>query len=136
MSSLKHLTAQLINAFVFTSQIIKSLPSYLNPKCQGSSHLLCLYRPVLFLTWSETPKARISCVVAHTFFVLISSNILRISSGLGSHVPFLYFAGLYLSSSLVSAHISSSSFDIFKILCYLDINWKKNEQIIVRQTSH
>ena len=37
--------AKLISAFVFTIRIVRSL-YYLNPKCQASSHLLWLYRPV------------------------------------------------------------------------------------------
>ena len=38
-------TAKLISAFVFATQIVQSL-YYLNPKFQASSHLLWLYRPV------------------------------------------------------------------------------------------
>ena len=38
-------TAQLISAFVFATQIVQSL-FFLNPKFQASSHLLWLYSPV------------------------------------------------------------------------------------------
>ena len=38
-------TAKLISAFVFTTQIVQCL-CYLTPKFQASSLLLCLYRPV------------------------------------------------------------------------------------------
>ena len=38
-------TAQLIIAFVFATQIVQSL-FFLNPKFQASSHLLLLYGPV------------------------------------------------------------------------------------------
>ena len=38
-------TAQLISAFVFATQIVQS-PYFLNPKFQASSHLLWLYSPV------------------------------------------------------------------------------------------
>ena len=38
-------TAKLISAFVFATQIVQSL-YYLNPKFQASSHLLWLHRPV------------------------------------------------------------------------------------------
>ena len=38
-------TAKLISAFVFATQIVQSI-YYLNPKFQGSSHLLWLYSPL------------------------------------------------------------------------------------------
>ena len=38
-------TAKLISAFVFATQIVQSL-YFLNPKFQASSHLLWLYSPV------------------------------------------------------------------------------------------
>ena len=34
-----------IIAFVFTTQIVQSV-DFINPKCQASSHLLCLHSPV------------------------------------------------------------------------------------------
>ena len=42
---LRSVTAQLISAFVFASQIVQSL-FFLNPKFQVSNNLLLLYSPV------------------------------------------------------------------------------------------
>ena len=48
-------TAQLISAFVFASQIVQSL-FHLNPKFQASSLLLRLYRPVCVRPGPEVIK--------------------------------------------------------------------------------
>ena len=45
MRKQRRITAKLISAFVFATQIVHFL-SYLNSKFQASSSFLCLYRPV------------------------------------------------------------------------------------------
>ena len=57
-------TAQLISAFVFATQIIQSL-FFLNLNFQASSYLLWLYRPVCVRP--ENPEDQFSHVTAHSF---------------------------------------------------------------------
>ena len=59
-------TAQLLSAFVSAIRIVQSI-YYLNPKCQASSHLMCVYSLVLS-DLVENPKVWFSHYEAHLFY--------------------------------------------------------------------
>ena len=62
-------TAKLISAFVFATQIVQFL-FYLNPKFQDSSSFLCLYRPVC-VGPVRKPHCWFSHEAAHNYSSLI-----------------------------------------------------------------
>ena len=76
-------TAKLISAFVFATQIVQFL-FYLNPKFQASSSFLCLYRPVCV-----RPVRKPHCWFSHE---VAQTNVLSVS-----HDPKEWFESLLLS---------------------------------------
>ena len=92
-------TAKLISAFVFTTQIVQSL-YFLNSKFQASSHLLRLYSPVC-VGPGRKPEHRFSHNEAH----IVGEEILMSNHNIGFYgdsdnlLSSIYMYTLYLCST-------------------------------------
>ena len=113
-------TAKLINAFVFATQIVQFL-FFLNPKFQASSHLLWLYRPLCVRPvrkphcWFSHEAAHIIMISNYVFFNRFLHLMVVTNFFVSFNIP--YFLFIFYVFQFSSWHVQKL---VLKMKLYLD----------------